>query len=573
MSMIVRPGWNWSSFRNYFQGDQLSDFAGVINAANGNFSSVEPYSETGSYNDPHAYLDFLGEIARVTHVPPLAIWNFVGVGLQMALVVVISSTAFALTRRWWSTLLGSLPFIIGTMSFSGGSWYTTLKSHAVLWASFGSLFTLNSAAAGIVFCSAIFLVLIFAESRKSRPIYVQLACIGVAAGIGILANVDTYCFFTAAFFGVYGLSIYAISKAENFKLLVPVVILVVVLFLVGPELEHSVGRLVSFAFGLIPAVPGLWVAMTRWRRTVILALLAAIGTAAPELIGTVTALHAGNPFLVYRQGATSGLGIDWEHGLLCSVTLLVPLALVLFGGLKCKRPLWIAYSAGSIIAWFLLSTNDAWGTNQEPYQLWIDSFAIIGFTIVPIALEVIVYFLRFPRRRTAPVQFTGRAIIAMITVVSVTLISISSVDWLRFYRSLENGTFAMTGPQQTAEVEASKKISNRQLVFTDLCLSPWIFKAVTGARVGFYSLGLAWPTRYTAISTVWTDAQAGKLTAEDLSAAGIGWMVTDANCGEMWGKMYGPDFIKIASFSYSISTTADAIQLWKLRPLREQKSS
>src|SRR5665213_64631 len=256
MSMILRPGWNWSSFRNYFQGDQLSDFAGVMNAANGNYSSVEPYSETGSYNDPHAYLDLLGFISRVTHVPPLAIWNFVGVGLQMALAVAISCTAFILTRRWWSTLLGSIPFIIGTMSLSGTSWYTSLKSHAVLWASFGALFTLNSTAAGIVFCSMLFLVLILTENRMSRPIYMQAVGVGVAAGIGLLANVDTYCFFTAIFLGAYGLSIYAIAKTENFKLLVPVVLLVVLLFLVGPELEHSVGRLVLFAFGLVPAIPG-----------------------------------------------------------------------------------------------------------------------------------------------------------------------------------------------------------------------------------------------------------------------------------------------------------------------------
>jgi hypothetical protein len=131
----------------------------------------------------------------------------------------------------------------------------------------------------------------------------------------------------------------------------------------------------------------------------------------------------------------------------------------------------------------------------------------------------------------------------------------------------------MTGPQQTAEVDASEKIDNRQLVFTDLCLSPWIFKAVTGARVGFYSLGLAWPTRYKQISAVWADAQTGKLTAVELSTAGIGWMVTDANCNEMWGKLYGPYFVKVGSFSYDDSTSPDAIQLWKLRPLHRRDGS
>ncbi|MCU1490935.1 MAG: hypothetical protein JWM85_2340, partial [Acidimicrobiaceae bacterium] len=63
LSMILYPGWRWSSFRVFGSGDQLSYLAEVVNGAHGNLSAVEPYTETGSNNDPHLYYQFLGLLA------------------------------------------------------------------------------------------------------------------------------------------------------------------------------------------------------------------------------------------------------------------------------------------------------------------------------------------------------------------------------------------------------------------------------------------------------------------------------------------------------------------------------
>jgi len=562
LSMLIRPGWGWSSFRAFFQGDQLTLFAAVVNGSQGRFASVEPFTETGHFSDPHLYLTALGFISYITHAPPAAVWNFVGVSLQVILVVGVGLGAVLVSRRWWAACLGALPFLVGTLSFHGIVWYQPLKSHGLLWSPFATMFPLNSTAAALVLISLLFLMLFAAVRHGDRRLGATGVLVG--AGVGLLANVDTYSFFTALFFAIYGLSAYHLAVDRRLWPIALSATLFPVVFLVGPSFANSIGRLNTLPIGLLPALPGFCMALAKWRWRIVAPFLALAAAAAPQLISVSEALHAGDPFLNFRQTVTARLGVDWKHGLACALPLLVPLVMILIAGVVRRRAFWVAYAGGSIAAWFFLTTNDAWGTNQEPYQFWIDSYALIAFTIIPVALEVCSLHLspRLARQNRVPPRW--RVLVASLAVITVGLMGASSIDWFRFYRSLEGQTFTYTGPVYDAMKTVAHQVTNNQLIFTDLCVGPTTFKATTGARVAFFGDGLAWPNRHNQINAVWVSAIKGDLKASQLAAAGIGWMVTDSVCTEDWSKTYGKYFIRTASAQYD-DTPQEAIVLWKFR--------
>ena len=393
VSMLFRAGWSLASFRAYYAPDQLANFAMVVNGAHGNFSSVEPFTETGTMVDPHLYFTLLGFVAHLFAVSPAIVYNVAGIGLQVLFVAGLSFGFVLITRRWWSAYLGALPYFFGTLSsIIVERWWTPLQSHAVLWGTFGVMFALNSQSAALVIAGLLLTLLVVVAKRRFGATTTAATAVLIGAGLGLLANIDTYSFFAALFFASYGLSIYAMCLRERWWPAAISMALLVLLILVGGAFASELGRVTVFGLALVPAMPGLMLAIARWRYLVIAPVLALAAAASPQLIRFVVALHSGDPFLKFREAATVNLGVPWRSGLLCAAPLLIPLILILVGGIHRKNALWIAYSAGSMVAWFLIAKNDLWGANQEPYQLWIGGFALTAFTIIPVVIDVVLTY-------------------------------------------------------------------------------------------------------------------------------------------------------------------------------------
>jgi len=563
VSMFL-PNWNWDSFRTFFLQDQLSNFAVLVNASRGNFGSVEPFTETGHLSDPHLYLEALGALSHITGLSPASSWTIGGLALQVALVGCISVEAAHIANRWWASYLGALPFIVGTLSFAGGGWATSLASHAVLWGTFASMFSLNEAVAALAIAGILALMLVGVGLRTEWSRRSSMITLGVGAGIGLIANIDTYGFFTATFFLSYGVAVYAMAVQRRRWTWVLSLGLIVALYIIGPRATETLGRLDAFVLGLVPALPGLIVAIARWRSRVLLPILAALAAAAPQIVSVAAALHGGDPFLTFRIAASGGLGVPWKPGIMCALPLLAPLAMIALAALHRRNPLWLACALGIASAWFIISTNDAWGPNQEPYQLWTDGFALASFIVIPTAIGVAVSYLSSAdkRARTEPYRWTI-GVIALF-VAAVGLVGASSVDWFRFYRSQQGETLSLATPESHAMQSTAARISNDKLVWVDPCVKPAIFKAVTGARVAYYNLGLAWPAHLEEILAVGNSLSIRTIAPREVAAAQIGWLVTSGACAPNWATGLRPILIHVATERYG-SPPGDEVALWKFK--------
>ncbi|MCU1488961.1 MAG: putative integral rane protein, partial [Acidimicrobiaceae bacterium] len=507
-------------------------------------------------------------LAHTTRIAPADVWNFVGVLAQVCLVISLAVGAALYTRRWWAAFFGAVPFLVGTLSFTAQGWFTLMNSHAVVWGAIAVIFPLNSESASLAIARALFMFLLVLANRVSKRRATVLTAIVVGAGVGLLANIHTYGFFTALFLGTYCLSAYALATMTGrwpIIMSLSTIVLIVVLFQVGPPFANAVGRLAALALGLVPALPGLIIAVRRWAVPTIAALVAAGAAASPQIVTTWLALQHGNAFLKYREASSVALGLPWKNALLASTPLLIPLLLILTAGFYHKRPLWSGYAFGSIAAWFVLCKNDVWGANQEPYRFWIDGFALIAFTIVPIMLDVLLSSFGSRSSLTEPSSRRWKYVVATFSISAVVVGTISSIDWYRFYKSQEDQTFSLSTTNEQSWEAVGAKVTGAQLVLTDPCTDGQIFKAVTGDRVATYSPGLAWPARVKQLTAMSELLVAGKdPTPRQLHAAGVGWLVTDGNCSAHWPRTYAPFITRSAGSSYG-PTPADTVILWRLR--------
>lgn len=570
VSMLAsKIGWSWSAFRVYYDGDQLVNLAMVVNGANGNLASVEPFTETGTNNDPHLYLQILGEIARITGAMPSVVYNVGGIAVQGLLVASIAIAAALFTRRWWASFFGAVPFLIGTLSFTGSGWFTTSELNGILWGAFGAMFALNSASAALAIAAGALLgILVLAQRASPRVLLIA----GTVAGaiLGLDANVDTYTFIIAAFFALYGLSFYVIASSESRSLRIRLsglsIALIVLLFLVGRDLATWSGHLGAFAIGLLPACPGLLTGLRRWRERIVLPVFAMGATAAPQIVGVIIAIHDHNPFLIWREGTTTASSVDvtWGDAVHCAVPLLIPLVLIFIAGLQRRHPLWIAYASGALVAWLLGAKNDMWGANQEPYQFWIDGFALVAFTIIPVFVDVVITCAARRATSTPAVPLRWRVVVGPLAVVAVAVAAWSSVDWYRFYRAQEGQTISLATAEDLAMKRVASAVSTRQLIVTDPCISPEIFKDVTAKPVDYYSAGLAWPARVSEINAANNALNQGTASARQLAAAGIGWLVADHSCQVNWPKKYAALVKSVASSRFGPARN-DVITLWRFK--------
>lgn len=569
--LLSRPDFAWSSFRDYFPYDQLSYMSMVVNTAEGKSDAPEPFTETGVNNYPHLWYVVLGHVSRLTGLDPLQAWAVCGIAVQMLFVAALSLTVVLLTRRLWAGLLAPLPFVVGTFSSFLGSpdgWFQRLDAHAVLWGAFGTLFTINGETVSLCIGGTALLLVLVAWTHVERP-WLRVALSVLAAGmIGLMANIQTYSFLVAVYLVAFVLATYWLVVLRRRWLWVVSGLGIVAVFVLGTAVADSAGPLVTLVFGLLPAVPGLVVALLRSKGLLAVYGVVALAAASPQLTATLGGVASGDPFLTYRVASSANLGVDW-HGVVGSAALWVPLLGIAAAGVWRSRPFWVAYPVGVLAAWFLASSNDIWGANQEPYRFWLDIFVLVCMTILPVGGSV----LRDLSVDGPSPSAVARRVVSGVVLVSIGLAAVSAVDFVRFWKDdqyhelIDYNTTrdqAMTAATRPIEDGPAASGDDSGLLLGDPCIEPMQLKIAAGVPVVNYNLGMAWPEDRASIDQVSADRTAGVLDLDHLRQADVGWVLTDSACTVNWAAAYGDQLERIESADFALPGVSGTVTLWRV---------
>ena len=541
---------DWTKgFRAYFSNDQLSYAAIAVNSSQSIGSSAEPLTGTGVSFYPSGWYHFLGLVNNVTGVPVNLLWQVLGLATIGIAIAILGLIAHTLSRRWWAPILPGLALFTGTLSiFIHDYWYTSLSAHAVIWGPFGTLFTLNSGAIALMggtVALALILWHLLAPSRSNTRIFIA------AALIGLLANLHTYAFFTTASFAAAFITITALITAKSRRRTVLVIAATGLVLVFGNPIAALIGPLPLFALLLlVTAIAAYPFIKSNLYTTFSLIALAGIA-ASPQVIRTLLGIASQDEFLAYRQGSSLDLGVPLIAAAVAAVPLILFAIYILFVSRAMPgRSQEVIYSffAATAIGAVIMSTNDLWGFNQEPYRFWLQYSIITGFLIS----ILLAYALSFQQKRT------GLAVL----VVAVLLWLISLADFAGFFSyAREQGVLPTQDSRALAIQELTKEIpsGSRELILSSRCTDPQLLKLITSRPVAFFNYGLAWPDNREEIKNL---TQADRMTGDTLiglQAAQVGYVITDSNCDSDWAYTEaGINMISITPYD------SGALTLWRV---------
>ena len=541
---------DWTKgFRAYFSNDQLSYAAIAVNSSQSIGSSAEPLTGTGVSFYPSGWYHFLGLVNNVTGVPVNLLWQVLGLAAIGIAIAILGLIAHTLSRRWWAPILPGLALFTGTLSiFIHDYWYTSLSAHAVIWGPFGTLFTLNSGAIALMggtVALALILWHLLAPSRSNTRIFIA------AALIGLLANLHTYAFFTTASFAAAFITLTALITAKSRRRTILVIAATGLVLVFGNPIAALIGPLPLFALLLlVTAIAAYPFIKSNLYTTFSLIALAGIA-ASPQVIRTLLGIASQDEFLAYRQGSSLDLGVPLIAAAVAAVPLILFAIYILFvSRVMPGRSQEVIYSffAATAIGAVIMSTNDLWGFNQEPYRFWLQYSIITGFLIS----ILLAYALSFQQKRT------GLAVL----VVAVLLWLISLADFAGFFSyAREQGVLPTQDSRALAIQELTKEIpsGSRELILSSRCTDPQLLKLITSRPVAFFNYGLAWPDNREEIKNL---TQADRMTGDTLiglQAAQVGYVITDSNCDSDWAYTEaGINMISITPYD------SGALTLWRV---------
>ena len=539
---------DWTKgFRAYFSNDQLSYAAIAVNSSQSIGSSAEPLTGTGVSFYPSGWYHFLGLVNNVTGVPVNLLWQVLGLAAIGIAIAILGLIAHTLSRRWWAPILPGLALFTGTLSiFIHDYWYTSLSAHAVIWGPFGTLFTLNSGAIALMggtVALALILWHLLAPSRNNTKIFIA------AALIGLLANLHTYAFFTTASFAAAFITITALITAKSRRRTVLVIAATGLVLVFGNPIAALIGPLPLFALLLlVTAIAAYPFIKSNLYTTFSLIALAGIASS-PQVIRTLLGIASQDEFLAYRQGSSLDLGVPLIAAAVAAIPLILFAIYILFvSRVMPGRSQEVIYSffAATAIGAVIMSTNDLWGFNQEPYRFWLQYSIITGFLIS----ILLAYALSFQQKRT------GLAVL----VVAVLLWLISLADFAGFFSyAREQGVLPTQDSRALAIQELTKEIpsGSRELILSSRCTDPQLLKLITSRPVAFFNYGLAWPDNREEVRDL-NERLTGN-TLIGLQAAQVGYVITDSNCDSDWAYTEaGINMISITPYD------SGALTLWRV---------
>jgi len=539
---------DWTKgFRAYFSNDQLSYAAIAVNSSQSIGSSAEPLTGTGVSFYPSGWYHFLGLVNNVTGVPINLLWQVLGLAAIGIAIAILGLIAHTLSRRWWAPILPGLALFTGTLStFIHDYWYTSLSAHAVIWGPFGTLFTLNSGAIALMsgtVALALILWHLLAPSRSNTRIFIA------AALIGLLANLHTYAFFTTASFAAAFITLTALITAKSRRRTVLVIAATGLVLVFGNPIAALIGPLPLFALLLLVAAIAAYPFIKSNLHTTF-SLIALAGIAAsPQVIRTLLGIASQDEFLAYRQGSSLDLGVPLIAAAVAAVPLILFAIYILFVSRVMpgqSQEVIYSFFAATAIGAVIMSTNDLWGFNQEPYRFWLQYSIITGFLIS----ILLAYALSFQQKRT------GLAVL----VVAVLLWLISLADFAGFFSyAREQGVLPTQDSRALAIQELTKEIpsGSRELILSSRCTDPQLLKLITSRPVAFFNYGLAWPDNREEVRDL-NERLTGN-TLIGLQAAQVGYVITDSNCDSDWAYTEaGINIISITPYD------SGALTLWRV---------
>lgn len=531
-ALFLSPPSPLRAIRTFAWHDQLGYLSMVANVADGDLRDHEPVTETGANYYPRAYYTAVGLIARVLHIDAITAWNLVSVLIQLLAVAALSICLIRVSRRAWMGFLAPLPFFAGVLSFlspESEGWYRPLDSHAVLWGPYGALFSNNAEAAGlsIIVIAASALSAVWLRPTAPR-IRVGVTLLAVAA-LGALSGFQTYSFLTGAYGLAYVAAAVFLSHPGRRWWMIATAATIPLLFTVGPVVFDLMGQLPALILGLLPAAPGLLRGLIRTRGLVALYASTYALAASPQILATVSGIRRGDPFLTYRVASNVDLGVARPDALVAALVVALPLLTVL--GLSLRRrlrvPAAVAAAAGAV--WIILSLNDVWGPNAEPYRFWIDCFLLSGVLTAVAGAAVIGAATSRTEERSRP------AVIPLLLAGACVVVYVTGLaDFGRFAVDPQmSATWNPESPRAAAVTELARSTHaiDGRLLLVDNCIDDRTVKATSGAPMPFYYLGMAWPENRDAVQTV-MDARSRyeRITAAQAEAAQIGWVLLDSAC-------------------------------------------
>lgn len=564
------------SLRTLYWHDQLGYLAIAANVVSGDFDSSEPLTRTGVSHYPRFYYSLVGVVARVADLSAVTAWNITGLAFQFAAVVTLSVVLCVISRRWWMGLLAPLPFMTGTLSVvMGQGWYTQLEAHAVLWGPYGALFSKNAEGAGLSIGVTVIALLMWVWTSPVRPITRWSVTIACSSATGALAAFQTYSFLTVTYVLVFTCAAAAIAASRTRILVSSVsVVLLVATWVVGPAVSDQAGQLPTLIFGLLPALPGVFAAIVRSRGLIAAAGVAAAACAAPQIMWTVSGILSEDPFLVYRVASNHDLGVVDARSLVAALPVLVPLVGALVVAFATRDIPVIAASGGSLVALVSLALNDLWGANAEPYRFWINGF-LIGGVVATLS------WARLVRRRGRPAVDRSdvrdgirtsdrrfrrvRLASTMILVTSGVLFIAGLADLAAYTSNREvQDSWNPHTPREDAIGELARRAlaeSPEDLLLPEPCIDARTTKALSGAAISYYHLGMAWPENKVAIDDVMDALFSGAMDIDAMRDADVGWVLTDSACPAQWGQTYASDLMLETEMPYP----GGVVSLWRVR--------
>ena len=518
-------------FRNYFSNDQLSYAAIATTVANGTYAPVEPLTETGVSFYPSGWYYVMGTVGLITGAPIHALWQVLGllaIGIAIALLGLLG---YSLTRNPIAPLLPALAIATGTFStYLAEDWFTYLGYHAVIWGPFGTLFTLNAESIGVVTVAVVFAWLVVATLRSAeqrrRP---AAAIITAAAVLGLLANVQTYSFFTGTSLAIAFLATYALITQPGSKRFIAAIITVGAVLVLGSFIAGITGPLPLFGLLILATLPASWPLLKQHAALTITAIVIYAAAASPQVIRTALGLVTGDDFLGYRQASTEDLGVDIGPALIAALPLLAIAATLLIAALaKPRAPQSAGVIAGVIalaVGVAVMSANDLWGFDQEPYRFWLQ-YSIVGLLSLSALLP-----WAWGRRRIIT-RTSGRSVIAL-TGVTAVLWAASLADVLAFRDyARSQGLIAIDNDYGNALRTLVDPDSG--LVLSSACLDPQVLRLTTGAPVASFNRGLAWPAKKNELDQLLDPGRVAVSDPVQVAGAGVTYVITDSACEGEW---------------------------------------
>ncbi len=544
------------SLRVWFAHDQLGYLSMVSNVADGRINALEPDTETGSNTYPRAYYTAVGLVARTFDLHPVQAWNGTALTLQFAMVFVLGIAMAVISRRTWMALLAPLPFLVGNFAwvFFPGDWSIPLQSHAVLWGPFLALFSLNAEAAGLCIGGIVLAALAMAWLRPASPRARWITSAASAAAIGSLANFQTYSFL-ASIYAIGGiLAAIEIHRRRSVPLLVATAVATILVFILGPAVSAATGQLPTLMFGLLPFVPGLLALAVTTRGRLALVGAIAVIFAAPQIVITMLGVAAGDPFLTFRTASNVDLGIIFWRTIAASGVAAVGLLAIAVYGLWRRQSALIGGGAGLAFTMILVSVNDLWGANAEPYRLWINTYLL---ALVAIALGLSRMLGRVPRliRRSEAADGLRTHRRAVTVLAGVTLIAAGATAPDFWSYATDERLRAVWNPsteRERAQADLASAAQDREdaLIAVDPCIDPRTTKVSSSARIAYYHLGMAWPDEYEAVAAIVQSRLDGQFDFEAAEQSGTGWILTDSSCVLDWAEEYADRLELVESRDY-----------------------